>query len=206
MFGAYLQGFIGLAIIILSIFGVFFGLILAGVGEESGAVVLIASLLGVFGGGYMRYLSKQTNRSVDMYPSKGSAIARDESAHLQTFSGLRDIASGDYQLYLVEKYSIKKNETLGKFVYNRSLFESLEGALSAAAADESSNYMMNASGSVGAQASGADLGEPIEIIKAASGRKINLHRNNSGDICAVSLSGEVKTFDSVDEARSYFRN
>jgi len=162
MFGAYLQGFIGLAIIILSIFGVFFGLILAGVGEESGAVVLIASLLGVFGGGYMRYLSKQTNRSVDMYPSKGSTIARDESAHLQTFSGLRDIASGDYQLYLVEKYSIKKNETLGKFVYNRSLFESLEGALSAAAADESSNAMRNASGSIDAQTSGQTLGSPLK--------------------------------------------
>jgi hypothetical protein len=82
----------------------------------------------------------------------------------------------------------------------------LEGALSAAAADDSSNATENASGTMNAKVAEAGLGEPFEVIQAAGGRKINLHRNNSGDICAVSLSGEVKNFDSVDEARSYFRN
>lgn len=206
MFGAYLQGFIGLAVVILGIFGFLFGLIISSFDEGSGTVILIASLLCIFGGGYMRYLSKQTNRSVDMYPSRDNPSAKGEPAHLQTFSGLRDISNGDYQLHLVEKYSIKKNDTLGKFVYNRSLFDSLEAALSAAAADDSSNATENASSTMNAKVTEADLGELFEVIKAASGRKINLYRKPSGEICAVSLTGEVKDFASADEARSYFRN
>lgn len=41
----------------------------------------------------------------------------------------RNIEEGSYKLYLVNKYNIQKNETLGQFVVGETLFDSLEKAL-----------------------------------------------------------------------------
>ena len=46
------------------------------------------------------------------------------------FSGEKDLTLDGYRIYLVKKYSIEKNEALGKFVCGERLFDDIEGALS----------------------------------------------------------------------------
>ena len=43
----------------------------------------------------------------------------------KTFDGTKDIEDDTYQLYLVEKYNIKKNDTLNKFVLNNKPYNNL---------------------------------------------------------------------------------
>ena len=43
----------------------------------------------------------------------------------KTFDGTKDIEDDTYQLYLVEKYNIKKNDTLNKFVLNNKPYNDL---------------------------------------------------------------------------------
>lgn len=45
------------------------------------------------------------------------------------FEGEVDIKTPKYQLYLTEKYNIKKNDTLEKFTVNDEVFDTLEDAL-----------------------------------------------------------------------------
>jgi|TARA_B110000008_G_C16869773_1_gene524295 hypothetical protein len=47
----------------------------------------------------------------------------------KTFDGIKDINDGEYQLYLVEKFNIKKNDTLNKFVLNNKPYSDLDEVL-----------------------------------------------------------------------------
>ena len=47
----------------------------------------------------------------------------------RSFSGIRDINSDVYQLYLIEKYQIQKNEVIEKIVCQEKLFDSALAAL-----------------------------------------------------------------------------
>lgn len=121
MFGAYLQGFIGIISVIVGI-----GFFVAGLFDPVN--FLIAFIL-VFGGGYLKYLSQQTTRSIDSYGANEFGMAGGTTNRVQVFSGDRSIDNDDYQLYLVDKYNIKKNETLGKFAINGKLLSDLDAAL-----------------------------------------------------------------------------
>jgi hypothetical protein len=46
-----------------------------------------------------------------------------------SFSGEPDLSNDSYILHLVKKYSIEKNEVLGKFVLNQKLYDSIDEAL-----------------------------------------------------------------------------
>ena len=128
MFGAYLQGFIGLILVI-------FGIPVFIIGLFSHGYLLIGFAM-IFGGGFLRYLSSQTARTVDMYDDESKKQPGNLTVSFVTddegFDGERSIDDDEYQLYLVEKYSIKKNDTLNKFVLKRKSFGTLEDALRAA--------------------------------------------------------------------------
>lgn len=69
-------------------------------------------------------------------PSKGGNTAEHVTSQGGThpvmesfYEGERDLSSGPYKLYLVTKFGISKNETLGQFVSCGELFNSLEEAL-----------------------------------------------------------------------------
>lgn len=51
------------------------------------------------------------------------------SAKIAFYARERDLAEGAYKLYLVKKFNIEKNETLGQFVLDELLFDTLEEAL-----------------------------------------------------------------------------
>lgn len=58
-------------------------------------------------------------------------------AAMGAFEQERDLSSGAYQLYLVRKFQIEKNDTLGKYsVQDTRLFETLDEALAAAHQDD----------------------------------------------------------------------
>ena len=66
----------------------------------------------------MRYLSSQavTVESVSEKVKK-------------QFTGNRTLNNESFKLYLVEKYNIRKNETLNKYVFNDEPYNSLDEAL-----------------------------------------------------------------------------
>jgi len=121
MFGAYLQGFIGTAMIV---FGIFMSL--AGFIEP---FYFFVGFVMIFAGGFLKYLSSQTTRSVDAYGNAVGNFSRSSSQSVQNFSGVRSIENDDYQLFLVEKFNIRKNETLGKYSLNGKVFADLKTAL-----------------------------------------------------------------------------
>ena len=135
MFGSYLQGFIGLIVALIGVVVLIIGIV-----NQDGFIVI--GFLMMFGGGYLRYLSRQTSRTGD------SLLVRDnqpiqmqqETTNRQfTFRGSRDIDDHEFQLYLVEKYKIEKNTTLEKFVFERRPYNTLAEALAAAAARDNAS-------------------------------------------------------------------
>ena len=126
MFGSYLQGFIGLTIMLVG------GpvCIFKGFTEYDGTVWFVAGFLCFFGGGYLKYLSNQTVRTGDDITGDG-ASATGTASSVQ-FNGVKELENSDYRLYLVEKYGITKNETLGVFSFSGKSYESLESAMDVA--------------------------------------------------------------------------
>jgi hypothetical protein len=62
-----------------------------------------------------------------------------DSTESNSFDGKKDINEDTYQLYLVEKYDIKKNDTLNKFVLNGKPYSDLIEVLKVAHELESSD-------------------------------------------------------------------
>lgn len=124
MFGAYLQGFVGLAGVILGGF-----LMLIGLFEP---VFFLFGFLLIFGGGYLKYVSSQTVRTADDITDESSAGKSDHELKQVLYKGDRDTQSNDYRLFLCNKYSIERNDTLGVYSMQSSAFESLDEAIDAA--------------------------------------------------------------------------
>lgn len=139
MFGPYLQGFIGKLLVVIGLFmSLPTGCLLLvgwGGGEDGLGAAFVAGWALTFVGGYLDYLSKQTIRI-------GSNLDKnDETTNLQQkgltdggpiYSGSRDTSDMDYQLYLTEKYNIKRNDTLNVYVIGQKSFKSLDDAISSA--------------------------------------------------------------------------
>ena len=94
------------------------------------------------GGLYMRYISNQTNRSIDITERDNIDVSLTEAKPM-IFDEEPILTNDAYKLYLVEKYSIKKNETLGKYVFNQTLHSNIDAALEAAAEHEKTNGEMS---------------------------------------------------------------
>ena len=115
MFGKFALGYLGVIILVIGIAELALGIIS---GSTLGIIVGIISLPV---GAYMRYLSKQ------------AVTVESISEKIQKqFVGKRTLENETYKLYLVEKYGIKKNETLDKYVFNDEPYDNLNKALEAA--------------------------------------------------------------------------
>jgi len=142
MFGAFLQGAIGLVIGIAgSIIG--FGSLLLMLLSPNDAGMLFPWMLfgfiGAIGGGYARYLSVQTIRVGDSVlnhdksnnPNKDSGKSFERKENI-SFEGEKNLENDSYQLHLVKKYNIEKNDVLNKYVLKNNTYENLTDALKAA--------------------------------------------------------------------------
>ncbi len=62
--------------------------------------------------------------------------SRENAPKSEIFDGERELSNDAYQLYLVEKYGITRNDVFDRFVMNGRTFDALELALSAAHVEE----------------------------------------------------------------------
>tara|TARA_B100001175_G_C19353888_1_gene563719 strand:+ start:419 stop:802 length:384 start_codon:yes stop_codon:yes gene_type:complete len=117
MFGKYLTGYIGMIIVLIGIVMAIYGLF------AGNTVTFFWGLALTFGGGYLRYQSKQ---AVTVEKTV-------EESHLDknkyVFKGEKNLDNESYHLYLVDKYKIKKNDTLEKYVLNNKPYADLQEAL-----------------------------------------------------------------------------
>lgn len=58
-----------------------------------------------------------------------TSIAQESELTENSFDGDPNLNNDSYKLYLVEKYNIKKNDVLGKYVYDNQLFDTVDLAL-----------------------------------------------------------------------------
>ena len=114
MFAKFLLGWAGLIIAILGII-----LLIGGFRNDDNISLYIGIGL-LIAGGYMKYLSRHAVTVENPIKIKKS------------FSGNKNLDDESYELYLVEKYSIKKNDTLNKFVLNDKPYSDLKEALKVA--------------------------------------------------------------------------
>ena len=123
MFGKYLLGWIG------GIVG-FFGILLAifGLFTDEGSSLMMGIAMSV-GGGFLRYQSTQAV-TVENQVSVGNDVQEERvKENHYSFDGEKELENETYQLYLVEKYDIKKNDTLEKYVLNNKPYPDLKEAL-----------------------------------------------------------------------------
>jgi hypothetical protein len=195
MFGSYLQGFIGIIIVIGGLLAM-----LAGVFDST---YFFVGLLMVFGGGYMRYLSSQTTRIGDDLTSvnirnPNTQFSIDDN---DEFDGVKDLSSDDYRLFLVEKYNISKNEVLQKFSIDRKSFNTLDDAINAADVRERSVSEVEVA------TSDVTVAERTYVDGELVGKKGKVYRcgfYNDGTV-EVFLNFGSKTFDNKEEAEVFLK-
>ena len=147
MFGSYLQGAIGLVIGIAgSIIG-FGALLVTILSPNEGSFFWVLIGFGVaIGGGYMRYLSRQTirigdsainnlgDRETNSQLKSNSVQANQSYSQTNTknrlneniiFDGEKNLENNSYPLYLVKKYKIDKNNVLNKYVLSDKTYETI---------------------------------------------------------------------------------
>lgn len=187
MFGAYVQGFVGLAGVILGALLMLFGLF--------EPIFFMFGFLLVFGGGYLKYVSSQTVRTADDITGVSSGEKSDQELKEVLYKGDRDTKSNDYRLFLCNKYGIEKNDTLGMYSMQGSAFESLDGAIDAA--DEIEGRLINEE-----QRKLRQQNVDFKVIKN-NGEKLIFYKNALGEWHA-NIPGKGKTwFSSEQEWREY---
>lgn len=187
MFGAYVQGFVGLAGVILGALLMLFGLF--------EPIFFMFGFLLVFGGGYLKYVSSQTVRTADDITGVSSGEKSDQELKEVLYKGDRDTKSNDYRLFLCNKYEIEKNDTLGMYSMQGRAFESLDGAIDAA--DEIEGRLINEE-----QRKLRQQNVDFKVIKN-NGEKFILYKNALGEWHA-NIPGKGKTwFSSEQECREY---
>lgn len=82
----------------------------------------------MFLAGLIMFMFDKIQKKVD-YDADGSAEQFNGSKSKMSWSRLRDLKDDEYQIYLVKKYSIEKNDALGKIICNGKLFSNIEDAL-----------------------------------------------------------------------------
>jgi len=106
----------------------------------------------------------------------------------------RDLTNDEYQVYLVKKYSIEKNEALGKIIANGKLFATIEDALKSMNSkeiDEHSEFLRKSTSKEYEKTKGT-LGQGIyEYIEYGDGSVIAKHQN-----------GLVINFKSLEDAKN----
>ena len=124
MFEKFVLGWIGGII-------AFIGILLVIVGLFGRGDFLMMGLLLSFGGGFLKYLSTQA-----VTVETPVVVEKEKTDRIETnqykFTGEKKLDNETYQLYLVDKYDIKKNDTLQKYVLNNTPYPDLQEALKVA--------------------------------------------------------------------------
>ena len=124
MFGKFALGWIGGII-------AFIGILLVIVGLFGRGDFLVMGLLLSFGGGFLKYLSTQA-----VTVESPVVVDKEKTDRIETnqykFTGEKKLDNETYQLYLVDKYDIKKNDTMEKYVLNNTPYPDLQEALKVA--------------------------------------------------------------------------
>ena len=124
MFGKFALGWIGGII-------AFIGILLVIVGLFGRGDFLVMGLLLSFGGGFLKYLSTQAVTVETPVVVEKETTDRIETNQYK-FTGEKKLDNETYQLYLVDKYDIKKNDTMEKYVLNNTPYPDLQEALKVA--------------------------------------------------------------------------
>jgi len=105
--------------------------------EKKKAEAEVVSAQAAIEGAKLRLQQAATRESIETQKSQQQASSAVEVTNQVSqnkdsfkFSGEKDLSVDGYRIYLVKKYSIEKNEVLGKFVCGERLFDDIEGALS----------------------------------------------------------------------------
>ena len=85
------------------------------------SIVLISGLL--------MFIFAEKNKGSYNQTGDGSINGEKSGAKNKEFTGERVLTNDAYKIYLVEKYGIKYNEILKKYVYNDTLYESVDEVL-----------------------------------------------------------------------------
>ena len=125
MFGKFIKGWIGGIIAFIGILLVIFGIF-------GGGQYLIMGLLLSFGGGFLKYLSSQAVTVENPVAVDREVKADRIETNQYKFTGEKKLDNETYQLYLVDKYDINKNDTMGKYVLNNTPYPDLQEALKVA--------------------------------------------------------------------------
>ena len=124
MFGKFALGWIGGII-------AFIGILLVIVGLFGRGDFLMMGLLLSFGGGFLKYLSTQA-----VTVESPVVVDKEKTDRIETnqykFTGEKKLDNETYQLYLVDKYDINKNDTMEKYVLNNTPYPDLQEALKVA--------------------------------------------------------------------------
>ena len=81
----------------------------------------------VIGGLVLALVGRNTFKSKKV--NNHTSIHEDTTQKESKFNGEKNLDNDTYQLYLVEKYDIKKNETLNKYVFKGQPYKELKEAL-----------------------------------------------------------------------------
>jgi hypothetical protein len=108
----------------------------------------------------------------------------------------RDLNNSEYQIYLVKKYGIEKNEALGKIVVGSKTYSTIEEALATVSEQD-----------VEAHKEKQETMKRKEYIKSTGkigGGIFEYTERGDGSILATHPSGLIKEFASMDDAKEYF--
>jgi len=106
----------------------------------------------------------------------------------------KDLANDEYQVHLVKKYSIEKNEALGKIIANGKLFETIEDALKAMDLRESEEL---------SEITKKTLANDYEKTKGTLGRgSYQYIEYNDGRVIAKHQNGITIKFKSIEDAKN----
>ena len=94
--------------------------------------VKIFGQIKIFEGGFLKYLSSQAVTVENPVAVDTEANADRINTNQYQFNGEKKLDNETYQLYLVYKYDIKKNDTLQKYVLNNTPYPDLQEALKVA--------------------------------------------------------------------------
>ncbi len=152
---------------------------------------LIISGWGILIAGLLMYLfgAKNQSESEQMQAIRPPQI----TFRTKPWLGVRDLKDDAYQIYLLKKYRIEKNEVLGKYVANNRSFISLEDALSAMSELDATAEIEHLTSK--------------DYIKSKGKIGLGLYEYTEygdGTVIVIHPSGVAKEFKTIFEAKMHF--
>lgn len=156
----------------------------------------LSPLVGILSAVLARPSESQQPENNDLsFPDHTRSIPANEESDEKVYlwENERDISDADYARYLVIKYKIKKDEVLGRFIFERRMFETIEDAIAAADEKDSADYeQLKETGDYIASKGKIGPGEGLDYMEYGNGSVVIKHS-----------SGYTKSFDNLAAAKKY---